>query len=436
MRPIKHRNGVRGKGILSRPQGATMKIAKFSGWMLAAALLLLTGCKNFWNVASSTGGCTSNCSTLSSGIFYVLNSNTGQVEIAGYSIVSGTLTSVSGSPYSLPSEPFSIAIAPNKSFLYVGTQSGIFRYTIGSGGALTLGSTTAFYPDTSAASMQVDSTNSWLIDASASTPAYLYAIPINSADGTRSTTGGVPQVQLGLIPSIHQLAISPDNNNIFLALGTVGTAVLPFNSNPGTGNSPLPATVSTSIGVKTSGGSADSVAVDPLNRLFYIGETLAFPASGSNTNTGGLRAFDYSSLGGVSTPTDITGSPFASGGLTPVSILPDASGAYVYVANSTVSNGTTGDSISTTGNVSGFTFASSVSPYSLTALSSIASTGTTPAALTEDSTRTVVLLVNSGGSPDLDVYTFDATTAGMLDSALTASTGTDPVGATAIAPIP
>ena len=410
-----------------------MKIAKFSRWTLAA-VLLLTGCKNFWNVSNSTSGCTTSCATLSSGVFYVLNSNAGQVQIAGYSIVNGTLTSVTGSPYSLPSEPFSIAVAPNGNFLYVGTQSGIFRYTIATTGALTLASSTAFYSDSSAASMQVDSTDSWLIDDSASTPAYLNAIPINSADGTLSTTRTVAPVQLGLIPTSHQLAISPDNTNIFVALGTFGTAVIPFNANPGTGNSPLPASVSTTITVKTAGGSAESVAVDPSNKLLYIGETLAIPTSSTNTNTGGLRAFNYSSLSGA-TPTEITGSPFASGGLTPVSILPAASGGYVYVANSTVSNGTNG-SISTTGDISGFTLTSSGTTYSLTALSSIASAGTSPAAMAVDSTGKVVLLVNSGGTPDLDVYTFDATSAGKLDSALTSSTGTDPVGATAIAAIP
>jgi hypothetical protein len=56
--------------------------------------------------------------------------------------------------------------------------------------------------------------------------------------------------------------------------------------------------------------------------------------------------------------------------------------------------------------------------------------------MAEDSTGTVLLLVDSGGSPDLEAYTFDTTTAGKLDSALTSATGTDPVGATAIAALP
>ena len=382
---------------------------------MLAALLLLAGCKNFWNVTSS-GGCTTNCPTISSGVFYVLNSNSGQVEIAGYSIVNGTLTALTGSPYSLASGPYSIAVAPNNSFLYVSTQSGIYLYTIGAGGGLKLASTTPISTDFAASTMQVDATNSWLVEASGS--GYLYAIPINPSNGT--TTGTVQQVTLAGITA-HQLAISPDNKNIFVALGGTGTAVIPFNA---ASADPLPTSVGAPIAVKGAGGAAVSVAVDPINRLLYIGETLG--TSGSS-NTGGLRAFTYSSLSG--TPTEVTGSPYATGGLIPASILPTASSAYVYVANATVSS-------SSTGNVSGFAVTTSGTNYSLTALSGAASTGTTPAGLAEDSTGAVVLLVNSGGSPDLDAYTFDTTTPGKLDSALSSSTGTDPVGARAIAAAP
>jgi len=392
---------------------------------MLAVLMLLAGCKGFWNVPGGNGGCTTNCSTLSSGVFYVLNSNAGQAEIAGYSIVSGTLTALTGSPYSLPSGPYSIAIPPNGSFLYVSTQSGIYLYKIASGGGLTLTGTTAFFSDFAASTMQVDATNSWLVEASAS--GYLYAIPISPTDGTRTTTGAVPQLSLGIIPTIHQLAISPDNKNIFVALGAVGTAVIPFTAAPLAGASPLPTAATTTVGVKTSGGTAVSVAVDPINRLFYVGELLANSGSGI-TNTGGLRVFNYNSLS-TGTPTEITGSPFASGGITPVSILPTDNGSNVYVANSTISS-------STTGNISGFQISSSGTTYSIAPLSTTASAGTTPAALAEDSTGAVVLLVNSGGGPDLATYTFDATTPGKLDSALTSSTGTDPVGAKGIAALP
>jgi hypothetical protein len=56
--------------------------------------------------------------------------------------------------------------------------------------------------------------------------------------------------------------------------------------------------------------------------------------------------------------------------------------------------------------------------------------------LTEDGLENYILVVDSGGSPDLEAYTFDTTTAGKLDSALSSSTGTDPVQAVAIAAAP
>lgn len=381
-----------------------------------AAMLLIVGCKNFWNVPN-TNGCTADCtSTISSGAFYVLNSNAGQVEIAGYSIVNSQQTSLSGSPYTLPSGPYAIAIAPNKSFLYVSTQSGIYLYTIASTGGLTLASTSPISTDFSATSMQVDATDSWLVEASGI--GYLYAIPISPTTG--KTTGSVQQTSLaGIAP--RQLTISPDNKNVIVALGGDGTEVIPFTAS---NKNPLPATAGVPIAVKGQGGAALSVAVDPSSQLLYIGETLGSTASG---NTGVLRAFTYSSLSG--TPAEVTGSPYSSGGLTPVSILPTTSGDFVYVANATVNS-------SSTGNIAGFSVTVTGTVYSLTPLASTATGGITPAGLAEDSSGSVLLLVNSGGSPDLDVYTFDTTTPGKLDSAFSFPTGTDPAGPLAIAAAP
>jgi 6-phosphogluconolactonase (cycloisomerase 2 family) len=384
------------------------------GIFLLVVMLLPAGCKNFWQTTAV--GCTTNCSTISSGIFYVLNANIGQVEIAGYSILNGVLTALTGGPYVLPSTPYSIAVAPNNHFLYVSTGSGIYLYTIGSSGALTLSSATPISTDFAAYSIQVDATNSWLVDASES--GYLYAIPVDSSTG--ATAGAVKQLSLSGITPRH-MVISPDNAEIFVTLGIGGTEVVPFNA---ANADPLSTTGQTLIAVKNAGGAALSAAVDPSNRLFYIGETLGTSAS---VNSGALRVFSYSSLSG--TLAEITGSPFASGGLTPISILPTPFGTYLYVANSTVSS-------SSTGSITGFSVSANGSSYSLTQISANPSVGVTPTSMAEDSSGSVVLLVNSGGSPDLDVYTFDATTPGKLNSAFTFATGTDPVGAVAIASAP
>ncbi|MGA7836249.1 MAG: hypothetical protein WCA31_13670, partial [Acidimicrobiales bacterium] len=187
-------------------------------------------------------------------------------------------------------------------------------------------------------------------------------------------------------------------------------------------SNPLGSTATT-IAVLNSGGSALSVAVDPTTRLFYIGETLA----NSSGTSGGLRVFNYTSLG--STLTQAPGSPIATGGLSPNAILPIASGEYVYVAN--------GAGNTAAGNVAWFPITASGTTYTIASGSSIA-TGIQPLGLAEDSEDNFVLVVSSGGStssgnPDLDAYTMSS---GALTSALTSTTGTDPVGAIAIAPLP
>ncbi|MGH9599533.1 MAG: beta-propeller fold lactonase family protein [Terracidiphilus sp.] len=388
-----------------------MKIGKWA-WLLAATAFL-SGCGNFWQPPSGTSSTTTTTSTASSGVFYVADQATDQ--IAAYSIVSGVLTPVSGSPYTIPgpSAPLALAVAPNGSFLYVGTANGIFLYTIGSGGALTVGNSGSSISGEPAAAMQVDSTDSWLVAAfPAAGGVALEAIAISPTTGLVASLAS-PSVTLSGT-TVFQLAISPDNDNMFVALGSGGTEKVAFNSGSGT-----PFVSEKNIPVANSAGAAVSVAVDPQNRMVYIGETAATPAP----NSGGVRAFNYSTM------TEISGSPYVSGGLAPYAILPLSSGSYVYVANRTVSG-------SSDGNIAGFAVATTGSTYSLTALSDTAAAGIDPVSMAADPDGNYLFVVDSGGSPDLEAYTFDSTTAGKLDSALTGATGTDPAQASAIAVTP
>jgi hypothetical protein len=153
------------------------------------------------------------------------------------------------------------------------------------------------------------------------------------------------------------------------------------------------------------------VAVDPgaAPRLFYVGEVLGDTAGTS----GGLRIFNYSSLGG--TLTQATGSPIASGGLAPNFILPASTGNYVYVANG---QGTSA------GNIAGFTItASSATPPVYTiATDTTTAAGEQPLGMAEDSSDTFVFEVGSAGSPYFDAFTFDSTVLGQLDSQITSTT--------------
>ena len=383
-----------------------MKILRWAYLALMTAPLLLSGCKGFWDAPSNGGG--GGGTTASSGKFYVANAATSQ--IAGFYVNAGTVTALSGSPYAVATAPIAMAIAPNNNFLYVSTINGIYVYSIGLSGQLTLGNGGNPISADQATSMQVDATNTWLIEAESGLQ-QVFAIPINSSTGVATST--VEQFANLPAATIQQVAISPDNLHVFVAMGTGGTAILPFNS-----SNANPLGVVSTIGVINTGGAALSVAVDPRSRLFYVGETVAT----SGSNTGGLRAFNLSTL------TEISGSPYATAGLAPIWILPVtlATADYVYVANRQVSG-------SSTGVIAGFSVASSGATYSLTALGSTFPAGTHPVALAEDNTGTFVFAVNYDGNPDLKGYTFDATNAGYLDAAISAATGSDPVQATAIA---
>ena len=391
------------------------------GLILLAASALLAGCAGFWNLPASTTTTTTTTTTDSSGVFYVLNQTTKQ--IAAYYISTGTLEHVSGSPYSLSSGPDCIAVAPGGGFLYVGTVSGIYLYTIGSGGALTIGNGGAVISSDIPAAMEVY--GSWLIDAFSpgTGSVQLDAIPINASTGAYTGSGPEPSEAFNVTnASANQMSLSPDGTNLFVALGAGGTIVVPFTS----GNANPLGSSATVIPLVNSGGSALSVSVDPTNRLFYIGETQAVSASG------GLRVFNYSSLGtGTprSAPSQITGSPIASGGLSPHAILPIASGEYVYVANG---QGNTGS-----GNIAWFPISVSGTTYTIASGSTIAS-GIVPMGLAEDSDDNFVLAVSTGGStssgdPDLEAYTMSS---GALTANIVSATGTDPVGAIAVATLP
>jgi hypothetical protein len=297
----------------------------------------------------------------------------------------------------------------------VATTSGVFAYPMTNG---VLGTATVVSTD-QAYAVQVDASSTWLLEAIPGTGGVtIGAIPIDSTTGAIS--GTEQTVSFNIANATVQpgrMVISGDNVNVFVALGAGGTIVVPFNANVTAGSNPL-STKATTIPVATASGHALSVAVDPsvTPRLFYIGETLADSAG----TAGGLRAFNYSSLGST-TLTQATGSPIASGGLAPNFILPDSSGDYVYVAN--------GQGTGTAGNVAGFTITATGTTtitYSLAADTTTA-TGIQPVGLAEDSSDAFVLAVSSLGSPYFEAFTFDATTLGQLDSQLESTTAASTV---------
>ena len=354
-------------------------------------------------VCVSVGTSSSGCASATSGDFYILNSTT----ISGYSINAGALTKLTNSPYALPSgvTPWAMAVDPSGSYLYVSTDTGVFLYDIGTGGALTLAQSSYVIGDAAAYAIKVDSTGNWLLDASGQ--GYLFAYPIGSK-GIPTATNNPPSMPLLSSASLSKggIVISADNKLIAVAEGSAGAQAFTFAS----GNANPFAT----IYKPATKGTAISVAFSPQSppSFLYIGETGDFSTSG---DSGGLRAI---SIASDVVGSDISGSPFQSGGTGPSAILPESAGNYVYVAN-------------VAGNATGVGFQVG-SGGALLQLSSTFATGSEPTGLAEDNTDSFVLVVSSGGSPDFDAYSFSSSSGSLTSGITSSSTGTAPIAIVAV----
>jgi len=388
-----------------------MKIGKWAVLLLAATSLL-AGCSGFWQ-APSTGGGGTTPTTLSSGNFYTLNKGATTSAIYGFSIVSGVLTPLSGSPYPVTGQAFAMAMDSTGSYLYVSSTGGIYLYTISSStGALTQSSLIS--SDITGTALAVGAAGNWLLEAS--DEGAINAIPL-TASGTVDTTSGRNLQTVALAGTqVQQMALSTNTPLAVLsvALGSAGTQIFPFTSSA-TSN-PIGTTPSTIKVTTASAGASVAVAMDPQNRLMYVGETSAFPSSSSSS--GGLRAFSITTTSNAVTLTELAGSPYVSGGTGPHAITPITSGDFVYVGSW---QGTSA------GLVTPFQVTTSGSTFSLTAQTSTTATGDEPFAMDEDNLSHFILAVNYLGSPTLNAYIFDTTTTYKLDSAITDSTASSPI---------
>jgi 6-phosphogluconolactonase len=358
--------------------------------LLFAMALLSSGCGKFFQPENCT-----NCSSSGGNYIYVGNSQTANV--AGFTISSTAINAIANSPYSLGVSPSALAITPSNSYLYVASLAGgVYAYSIGSGGVLTLANSgNPVVSGISPTAIQVDTTGKWLIMVDPTPSAYLFSI--NTADGTVTSNGSVP---LASGSSPNNLVITPGNNYIYVSLGTVGVGILSFNATTGviTNNNQI-------LAPKQAVDAIQGLAVNSTGTYLYASET------GIN----GIRVLAITSTTGALK--EITGSPFTAG-TGPAGLLIDSTGSYLYVANRG------------SGNVSGFIITAS---GSLTQISGSPFTaGTNPVALAEDNTHTYVGVVNAGGNPDLQTYTILTSVPGALEPYKSATTGTDPTNALAI----
>lgn len=350
----------------------------------------MLGCgsgKFFVPTCQETNSCGGGSTTYGS---YAYVANQASQTIALFPIPKEPFTSLSGQLTSLGTPPNALTSTPGGKFLYVATTLGpVFVYSIGTSGALTLGNNGNQVATTlNPIWMAVDPSGQWLFLISSSISA-LVEYQIDPSTGVLTQVGQGIALDAGQPTQVY---VTPDGKNVYVGLGTGGLDGFAFNASTGA--------LSNQKHYAPRGGTGSSdnaIRADNNSAFLFVGET------GS-----GIRVF---TIGANAALTEVSGSPFSTQ-LGPRSIVVDPTNKYVYVANSTA-NVITGYSMGTGG--------------ALTQLSSSPFTsGTTPVALSLDPTGTYLFAINNGGNPDLQVFSFDATTPGKLDLVTTASTGSDP----------
>ena len=369
--------------------------------MAIAAVLSLpafTGCAGFFPPINNSGG----GGTTSNAVYIA---NQAASSIGAFAIGTGTLKAVNNSPVAAGFKPLCMTVNPANTLLYVGAANGIFVYFINSDGSLTTPTTGSQPAGVFATAIAISPDGQWLIALDGTTQQLdIFQITATTGALTSVTAPATYSIQSGTWqPS--EVHVSPDGTLIFAALGTGGDAVFTFNTATG---------VAVSSQLLQTGNAATGdygLAINSTTTYVYIAR------SGTN---GGVAVYSIGS-GGVLTP--VTGSPFAAGNGT-FSLVLDTTGTYVYAANRT------------DGTISGYT----IVPGTTTAALTLKPLGGSPyvsgsgvQALGVDSTGKYLLAVAVNGAPDLTMYSFDITVPGKLDPATSVATGTDPVGAVALA---
>ncbi len=358
----------------------------FAAIVCLPMLLLLSGCGTgfFYKSSSSSGGSGTSATN------YVFVANTGSNTVTGLGISSaGALASLSGSPISLPSAPTALTVSRDNKFLWVGTVSQIFGYSIASDGTIATingGSalTNAFCVD-----MQTTPDGKWLMVLDGTGNSIdLFAI---ASDGTLSAASGAGFTANGTVTP-KQLRIANSGSFVVAAMGTAGELVFAFNTSTG-------AFTELTQTQPPNTTSDNGIAIDKNGSYLYVARSGA---------AAGLVVMSIASNGNL-TPTTATVYPV---GTQPTAVTLDSTGSYVYVAN-------TGD-----GTISGFSIGTNAA---LTALSSSPfSSGLGVSELGADSSGKWILASALNGSPDLTLYGFDSSNAGRLYTVSSTSTGDTP----------
>ncbi len=382
------------------------RVRRWAAFSVLLVLPMAEGCAGFFPATSSTSG--GSTVTNAGDYAYVASSyasgSTAVYTLSGFSVGTGTLTALSGFPITLPFAPTATVINPSNTILYVAGLGVIYGYTISSAGALTSieSNGSVALANANVVSMDISPDGQWMFALDANGIA-VDEFQIQSGGVLASTTGASYAVTNGgtVVPSSIRVSQNESSPWVAISLGTGGDILYSFTTSTGA------ITEVTQVNPPTASSSDQALAFDA------AGATLYLARSGTD---GGLIPYTISSNGSLSA---VSGAPYALGS-GPSSIVIDATGKYIYVGNK-VSSTISGFSIGTGAVLTPL----AGSPYA---------SGSGVSSLGRDNSGDYILATALGGSPDVQMYSFSSTTAGMLTASGTASTGdpNEPAGAVSV----
>lgn len=343
------------------------------------ALILLSsvflGCNGFFVDQNSTVS------------FPVYAPNTGTSNVSAYKLdpSTGSLTTVTGSPFTSNTGPTAIGTDRSGFFLYAantggGTGGGISGWVINADGTLTAMTGSPFNSSNAYAAIAVDPTLRFVF-ASTNGSNSIQAFTVNTANGVLTASGGL----VGTTGTPIRMTEDPSGKFLFAAEGAGGLDVFSIAANTG----------ALTLVQNVAFAGANDVAVDPNTAFAYVADgATGVQAFSINTTTGALTAVGTAVAAGTQ-PTGIAVSPNAQ---------------FVFVANFGSSN------------VSAFTSSAGV----LTEVSgSPFGAGNGPVSVTVDPSSRHVYAANRSANT-LSIFSIDTGTPGKLDTVGSISTGTSP----------
>lgn len=342
---------------------------------------------------------------------YVYVANRGGNSVSAYSITqsgssAGALTPVSGSPFAAGTTPYSLAVDPSGSWVYVANagSNNVSAFSIGAGGVLTAVSGSPFTSGSSPYTVTVD-------------PAGRYVYTAN--DGNNS----VSVYQLGSTGALTQVAGSPfaaGNQPFGLAADPAGLFLYVTNYTGSVSGYEVGATgVLSGVPGSSCGVGLPANCVAAGNSPYSITEAAGRYVYTANAGSNNISAYTVDPATGVLT--QLSGAPFAAGN-TPQALAADPAGAYLYVAN-TAGNNVSGYRVNADGSLATVGGASCGSGFP----SNCIAAGTAPAAI-GISPNDEYLYVSNHGSNNVSAYTLGSGGALSAVSGSPFPAGTTPAG--------